>query len=236
MAASVVVVEPDKDQREEFLRAIKGSPFEVTHFVETNAEAVEEYDKSRVHVLVLRVVSGKLGAAAALDKLRKKDPKVKVVVSYDVQSTHLLMAAYAHGAISAVKQPFRLHRVVEKLMFAIASERHDKLRSPIVRLEHPIQVRYKTGALLARSKVGFCERLGTTDMDLNTEKAPKTKSKLKVEIMLPPPAGTLKFVGVVEDAEMTKLDNWCSYISLADTTSESRKAIEAFLVKAARRI
>ena len=71
MAAKIVLVEPDKEQREQFVNAIKGSPFEVSHFVDTNAEAVEQYDEMRPHLLVLRVVSGKLGAAAALDQLRK---------------------------------------------------------------------------------------------------------------------------------------------------------------------
>ena len=236
MAAKIVLVEPDKKQREQFANAIKGSPFEVSHFVDTNAEGVEQYDEMRPHLLVLRVVSGKLGAAAALDQLRKKHPHVKVVVSYDVRSTHLLMAAYSHGAIVAIKQPFRLHRVVEKLTYAIASERHEKLGGAIVRLEHPIQVRYKTGSLFSRSRPGFCERLGLSDMDLNTERAMKPRSELKVELLLPPPAGSLKFVGVIEDVEATRPDNWCAYISLKNVSSEMRTAIDGFLVKAARRV
>jgi DNA-binding response OmpR family regulator len=235
MAANVILVEPDEDQQKEFLAAVKGSPFQVTKVCATNEEAVAHYDKAHTHVVVLRLLSGKEGAAQALDELRKKNPHVKAVASYNVGSTHLLMAAYSHGAISAIKQPFRLHRVVEKLTFAVASERHDKLRGAIIRLEHPVQVRYKNASLLALSHVGFCERLGTTDIDLNTEKPLKVKAKLKVDIMLPPPAGTLKFTGIVEDAEQTKVDNWCSYLSLANTTSGTRKAIEAFLVKAARK-
>lgn len=232
--ANVTLVEPDEDQRREFLAALKGSPFEVTKICETNAEAIEHYNKAHTDVVVLRLVSGKESAAVALDQLRKKDPRVRVVASYNVGSTHLLMAAYSHGAISAIKQPFRLHRIVEKLTFAVASERHENLRGAIIRLEHPVEIRYKRGAFLAASRVGFCERLGTTDMDLNTEKALKIKTKLKIEVMLPPPAGTLKFTGLVEHVDQTKVDNWCSYLSLADTTSESRKAIEAFLVTAAR--
>jgi len=235
MAANVILVEPDEDQRKEFLAAVKGSPFEVTKICETNAEAVDHYNKAHTDVVVLRLVSGKESAAVALDQLRKKDPRVKVVASYNVGSTHLLMAAYSHGVISAIKQPFHLHRIVEKLTFAVASERHEKLRGAIIRLEHPVEVRYKRGAFLTPFRVGFCERLGTTDMDLNTEKALKVKAKLRIEVMLPPPAGTLKFTGVVEHVDQTKVDNWCSYISLADTTSESRKAIETFLVKAARK-
>lgn len=232
--ANVTLVEPDEDQRKEFLAALKGSPFEVTKICETNAEAIEHYNKAHTDVVVLRLVSGKESAAVALDQLRKKDPRVRVVASYNVGSTHLLMAAYSHGAISAIKQPFRLHRIVEKLTFAVASERHENLRGAIIRLEHPVEIRYKRGTFLASSRVGFCERLGTTDMDLNTEKALKAKTKLKIEVMLPPPAGTLKFTGLVEHVDQTKVDNWCSYLSLADTTSESRKAIEAFLVTAAR--
>jgi len=235
MAANVTLVEPDEDQRKEFLAAVKGSPFEVTKICETNAEAVGHYNKAHTDVVVLRLVSGKESAAAALDQLRKKDPRVRVVASYNVGSTHLLMAAYSHGAISAIKQPFHLHRVVEKLTFAVASERHEKLKGSIIRLEHPVEIRCKRGSFLARSCVGFCERLGTTDMDLNTEKVLKVKAKLRIEVMLPPPAGTLKFTGIVEHVDQTKVDNWCSYISLVDTTSESRKAIETFLVRAARK-
>ena len=235
MAANVILVEPDEDQRKEFLAVVKGSPFEVSKICNTNAEAVAHYDKVHTQVVVLRLVSGKEGAAQAIDQLRQKDPKVKVVASYDVGSTHLLMAAYSHGAISAVKQPFRLHRVVEKLTFAVASERHEKLRGAIVRLEHPLQVRFRSQSLFALPRVGFCERLGTTDMDLNTEKPLKLKAKIKVGVMLPPPAGTLRFAGTVEHVEQTKVDNWCSYVSLANTTSDTRKEIEAFLVEAARK-
>lgn len=236
MAAKVILVEPDEEQREQFANAIKGSPFEICHFAETNTEAVEEYEKLRPHLIVMRLVSGKLGATAALDRLRKKNPNVKVVASYNVRSTHLLMAAYGHGVVAAIKQPFRLHRVVEKLTFAIASERHAKLGGAIVRLEHPIQVRYRPRGFLARSKVAFCERLGLSDMDLNTERALKLKSTLRLELSLPPPSGTLKFTGVVEAVETTRPDNSCAYIALKNVTPEDRKTIEVFLVQAARRV
>ncbi len=235
MAAKVLLVEPDKDARDEFVAAIKGSEFEVCHCSSTNAEAVEECDQVRPDIIVLRLVSGKMGAAAALEALRKKNHSVKTVGSYEVRSTHLLMAAYAHGVVAAVKRPFHLPRVVEKLMFAIAAEQHEKLNGPIVRLEHPLQVRYKAAGFLARSRVGFSERMGLTDMDLNTEKSLKVKAVVKSEILFPPPTGTMKFAGVVEDVEMRRAGNWCAYVSFKDTTPETRKAIESFLVKAARK-
>ncbi len=235
MAANVILVEPDDDQRQEFLAAVKGSSFQVSQAVATNAEAVAAYDRSHTHLVVLRLVSGKEGANETLDQLRKKDPNVKVVASYNVRSTHLLMAAYSHGAVSAVKQPFGLHRVVEKLTFAFASERHPKLRGPIVRLEHPVEVRYKADTLLARSRIGFSERLGTTDMDLNTEKPLKDRARIKVDILMPPPVGTVKLIGIVEEVQQTKIDNWCSYLQITNTSSEIRKGIEAFLVKAAQK-
>jgi len=137
--------------------------------------------------------------------------------------------------VAAIKQPFHLHRVVEKLTFAIASERHEKLHGPIVRLEHPVEIKYKAGGLFSLPRVGFCERLGLTDMDLNTEKMLKERAKLKVDILLPPPAGTIRCRGVVEAVEQTKPENWCSYVALTDTTAETRRVIEAFLVKAARK-
>jgi hypothetical protein len=158
------------------------------------------------------------------------------VASYDVRSTHLLMAAYSHGAVAAIKQPFRLHRVVEKLTFAVASERHASLAGPIVRLEHPLQVRYKTDSLLSFGKVAFCERLGLSDMDLNLERPPKPKTKLKLELMLPPPAEPMKLAGVVEAAEATRPDNHRVYLALKNVSSQQRAAIESFLVKAAKRI
>ncbi|MCX6376705.1 MAG: hypothetical protein NTU88_11850 [Armatimonadetes bacterium] len=236
MAAKVIVVEPDEQQRDEFKAAIRGSAFEVCDFVNTNGEALALYDKVHPHLIVLRMVSGKLGAAAALDALRKKYRTAKAVVSYDVQSTHLLMAAYSHGAVEAIKQPFRQHRVVEKLMHASASERHEKLSGPIVRLEHPVQVRYKTGSFFSRPKVGFCERLGLSDMDLNVIKAPKIKSTLKVEILMPPPEGARKFVGVVEDTETLRPDSNCCYVSLKNVSEDDLRLIEAFLVKNAKRV
>ena len=236
MAAKIVLVEPDGEQREQFLNAIKGSAFEVAHFADTNAEAIEKHSISHPHLFVFPLVSGKLGAAAALDRLRKVNPNVKVVTSYDVRSTHLLMAAYAHGAVAAIKQPFAMHRVIEKLTYAIASERHEKLSGPIVRLGHPVEVRYKSGSLFSLSKRGFCERLGLGDMDLNVEKPPKLRAELKLDLLLPPPTGTMKFNGVVEDIENIRPRNWCGYIGLKNVSSEDRRAIEAFLVKAARSV
>lgn len=236
MAAKILLVEPDTEQRDQFLMAIKGAPFEVCHFAKTNAEAVQLYDKLRPHLLVLPLVSETLGAAAALDKLRKLNPAVKAVASYDVRSTHLLMAAYSHGAVAAIKQPFRLHRIVEKLTYAIASERHEKLVGSIVRLEHAIQVRYRGASWLSRSRVGFCERLGPTDMDLNTEVQLKVKAAKKLDLLLPPPTGVLRFAGVVEDVEMTRPDSWRAYVSLKNVSDETQAAIEAFVVKAARRV
>ena len=235
MAVNVILVEPDENQQKEFSAAVKGSSFEAVRFLQTNAEAVEAYDHVHHRLVVLRLVSGKEGANQALDQLRKKDPSIRVAVSYNVRSTHLLMSAYAHGAVGAIKQPFRLHRVVEKLTFAVASERHDKLRGPIVRLEHPVEVRYKPDSFLARSRVGFSERLGTTDMDLNTERPLKERARLRIELLLPPPAGTMKLLGLVEESRQTKMDSWCSFVSISSTTSEDRKAIEAFLVRAAQR-
>jgi len=236
MAAKVVLVEPDPYEQEQFANAIKGSAFEVCQVCETNAEAIDGYDDTRPHLLVLRMVSGRLGAAAALDRLRKKQRSVKVVASYDVRSTHLLMAAYNHGAAAAIKRPFGRHRVVEKLTFAIASERHDRLNGPIVRLEHPVQVRYRGSGLLSRGRVGFCERLGLTDMDLNVEKQIKPKTELKLELLLPPPTGPRRFAGVVEEADMTRPKSWCLYIALKSVPSPERKAIEAFIVTAAKQV
>ena len=229
-------MEPDKEQQEQFFAAIKGSAFEVCHLAKTNTEAIDLYDKLRPHLLVLPIVSQTLGAAAALDKLRKTAPHIKVVASYDVRSTHLLMTAYAHGAVAAIKQPFRLHRIVEKLTFAVASERRDSLGGPIVRLEHPIQVRCKGEGWFTSTRVGFCERLGLTDMDLNTEIPLKVDSQKKLELLLPPPAGTLKLVGLVKEIEATRSDNSCAYVSLKNVSATDRTAIEAFLVKAAKRI
>jgi len=236
MAAKVILVEPDEDERRQFARAVKGSAFEVSDFADTNAEALELYDKSFPHLIVLRLVSGRLGAAAALDKLHRTHPKAKVVLSYDVSSTHLLMAAYSHGAINAIKRPFAQRRVVEKLTFAIASEQHDKLVGAIVRLEHPVRVRFKPGSWMVFSRKGFCERLGLTDMDLNIEKPLKVKTSLKLELMLPPPAQSMKFEGSVEDIESTSVDNWRAYIALKNVPAADRRTIEAFLVRAARRI
>jgi len=236
MAAKILLVEPDPEQREEFLEAIKGCPFELARVVDTNAEAIDLFDAVRPHLAILRLVSGKFGAAAALDMFRKKNRSVKVVVSYDVRSTHLLMNAYAHGALAAIKQPFRLHHIAEKLTYAIASERHDRLAGAIVRLEHPIQVRYRTQGFFARTRVGFCGRLGLSDMDLNVEVCPKPKAEVRLELLLPPPDKSMKFLGVVEDAENTRPDSWCSYLSLRNVSPDERKTIEAFLVRAAKRV
>jgi len=236
MAAKVILVEPDEAQRQEFLNAIRGSPFEICQFAKTNAEAVEMCGEARPHVIVMRLVSGKMGAVAAMSRLAKMSSSIRVVVSYTVGTTHLLMSAYGHGAVSAIKQPFGRHRVVEKLTFAVASEKHDKLSGPIVRLEHPFEVRYKAGSLLSFSKPGFCERLGLGDMDLNTEKSLKLRAKLKLELLLPPPTEPMRFVGSVENVEMTRPRNWCSYITLKHVSSSERKAISAFLVKAAKQV
>lgn len=235
MAAKVILVEPDEDERRQFANAVKGSAFEISDFADTNAEALDLCEKSLPHLMVLRLVSGRLGAAAALDKLHGKHPKAKVVLSYDVSSTHLLMAAYSRGAINAIKRPFGQHRVVEKLTFAIASERHEKLVGAIVRLEHPVQVRFKPSSWMGFSRTGFCERLGLTDMDLNTEKPLKVKTLLKLELLLSPSAKPMKFTGTVEDIESTGTDNWRAYIALKDSSVTDRRAIEAFLVRAARR-
>lgn len=235
MAVRVIVAEPDDEQRAEFSAAVEGSPFEACRFTETNEEAVELYDELRPQVLVLTLVSGHQGAPAALDALREKNARAKALVSYTVSSTHVLMAAYAHGAASAIKKPFRLHRVVEKLTYAVASERHDKLAGPIVNLEHPIKVRHKSGGWFARFRTAFCERLGLTDMDLNAEAPLQPKARVKLQLLLPNPTGEIEFAGVVEAVEKTGHDNWCSYIALTNTTPETRRAIEAFLVTAAKR-
>jgi len=235
MAVRVIVVEPDDEQRAEFSAAVGGSSFEVCRFTETNVEAVELHDELRPRVLVLSLVSGHQGAPAALDSLRRKNAHTKVLVSYTVSSTHLLMAAYAHGATAAIKKPFRLRRVVEKLTYAVASERHDKLAGPIVRLEHPVEVRHKSGSWFARCRTAFCERLGLTDMDLNAEAPLQPRARLRLQLLLPDPTGEIAFTGVVEAVEKTGHDNWCAYIALTNTTPETRRAIEAFLVTAAKR-
>ncbi len=236
MAAKVILVEPDEQQRREFVAAIQGSPFEVCKFVDTNAEAVDLWEDLRPHIIVMRLVSGKMGAIGAMNRLWKKKADTKVVASYTVSTTHLLMAAYAAGAVSAIKQPFSRHRVVEKLTFAIASERREKLGGPIVRLEHPIEVRFRGQSLLARSRIGFCERLGLGDMDLNTEKMPRLHAELRLDLLFPPPMAPMRFTGTVEDVELTRPRNWCAYVTLKHVSPEERKIIGEFLVKAAKQV
>ena len=235
MAAKIILVEPDQEQREQFLAALRGSSFEVCNIVDTNSEAVDIFEAVRPHLLVLRLVSGKLGAGAALEKIRKKNRNVKAVVSYDVGSTHLLMKAYSQGAVAAIKQPFGMRKVVDKLTYAIASERHEKLSGAIVLLEHPVQVRYRKIGFLARSRVGFCERLGMTDMDMNIDKPLAIYATIRVEIMLPSPIGTMKFTARVEDMLQTRPDSSCCFLSLKDVSSDERKKIEGFLIQAAKK-
>jgi len=235
MAAKIILVEPDQEQREQFLATLRGSSFEVCNIVDTNAEAVEIFDSVRPHLLVLRVVSGKLGAGAALERIKKKNRNVKAVVSYDVGSTHLLMKAYSQGAIAAIKQPFGMRKVIDKLTYAIASERYEKLGGPIVRLEHAVQVRCRKMGFLSRSRVGFCERLGMTDMDLNVDKPLQLYSVVRVEIIMPQPPGTMKFFARVEDVVQTRPDSSCCFLSLKDVSSEQRKKIEGFLIQAAKK-
>jgi AmiR/NasT family two-component response regulator len=238
MAVRLILVEPEEEQREQFCATIRGSAFEVCHIAETNTEAVEAAKEVHPQLIVFRATSGKLGATQALEKLQREQSSIKPVVSYDVRTTHLLMAAYSAGAVAAIKRPFGRHRVVVKLTIAVASERHDKLGGPIVRLEHPIEVRYRGTGLFAFSKLGFCERLGLTDMDLNVEKQLKERTTIKVELVLPPPHANMRFIGTVEAVEMTRPKMWCAYISLpnlkAADRKADRKAIEDYLVKAAK--
>ncbi len=234
MPVKVLLVEPDEQQRDEFVNAIRGSRFQVVQVVETNAEAVDLYPEVRPHVVVMRLVSGKMGATDALDRLHKEHADAKCAVSYNVRSTHLLMAAYSHGALTSIKQPFGRHHVVQPLTFAVASERREKLGGPIVRLEHPLEVRYKGNSWFRRSRTGFCERLGLTDMDLNIDRELEPKDKYRLELRLPPPKEPLHFEGVVEETEEGRPGIFCNYLALKHVSDKQRKTLEEFLVEAAK--
>lgn len=234
VAARVILVEPDEQQRREFLAAIQGFPFKVCKCVDTNEQAVDACGKLRPHIIVMQLVSGKMGTIDLMNSLWKKKVNVKVVVSYTAITAYLLSAAYDAGAASAIKLPFSGHSVVEGLTFAMASVRHEKLSGPIVRLEYPIEVFFKTESLLAHSRIGFCERLGLEDMDLNTEKPPQPNAELRLELLFPRPMAPMKFTGTVKDLEQTRPQNWCAYITLKHVSDEERKIIGEFLVKAAK--
>ena len=119
---------------------------------------------------------------------------------------------------------------------ALIAERREKLAGPIVRLEHPIEVRFKGGSLFARSRVGFCERLGLDDMNLNTEKPPRLHGELRLDLLFPPPTGPMRLAGTVEDVEVTRPRNWCAYITFKHVSAEDRKVMGEFLVKAAKQV
>jgi two-component system chemotaxis response regulator CheY len=233
MPQRILLIEPDPDSRAELKRLIAGSNYQVVAELPDCEKAVEAYKKVKPDVVILPIVSPKVGGIPTISVIKKTDPEAKIVVTYDVSSMHQVMEAMQEGARGRVKKPFRDHRPLEKIVMATASILTEPHKGPVFEMGKHMMVHYKTGGFFSRKKVGLLETLGPTDLDLRAEQKIDLQQNIKVYLPLGENKETLELQGVVLAVkEIVPQQSYEMAVHLPNVDEEDRDKIEHFIVNA----
>ncbi len=190
----VAVIDPSRNDREDFKKLLAGTRYGVIGEANCGEEALERYDDWRPHLTVLHInapghrTGPGEGGIGIIRSLLKHDPKAHLVLFYEVETKFLRVNALKAGALSAIGKPFKRDDVIKALVAAESVRSTDvALQRSNVRLKKPLAVHYKRAAdgFFTGMRTGVTEDISSSGLLLRTPEALGEKVVLKLEIELP---------------------------------------------------
>jgi len=215
MAAKIFFVEPDREARAEFLSLLAGTKYTVVPEVTTCEQAVSCYLRLKPVLVVLPMASPTIGGIQALKAIKRGDPDARVVLTYDVKSTHLVEEALREGALEVIKRPFGKHHVVERLALAEVAVRAPRHTQPLAVLPKPVVIEWKPAkGFLARWHESSTKRIGISGLDFRSDTCPALGLAVLLRIHIPGSAAMelpANVIRIVEDPGTKSFDVSLSY-------------------------
>lgn len=183
MTAHIFFVEPDSQARAEFESRLKGTKYVIFKQVRTIEQAVSLYPRLKPALVVLPIVTETMGGVEATMRIMEKDPDAKILITYDVSTTHLVREARRRGAVGLIKKPFHRHHVIERLALAEAGVESPYHSQPVAVLPRPVLVEWKPSrGFMARWSRGSSRKIGITGMYLVTDRTPREGTEVDLRV------------------------------------------------------
>lgn len=232
----VMIVETDPKLQADLAKILRASPHATTSEAVEPEDAMQLYAKTRPDVVITRLVFApkgnqpRLGGIDLMRLLKTVDEKVKVIVSYDVNTKYLVMNAKREGAAGQIMRPYKYQAVLR----AIGDVVHpDSGGGPLVKLKDPVHVKYKVAGkwLPSGQKDASTPSMAFDQIVLNMEEELAVGTQLKLEIELPRLKAPL--TGEAEVQTVTERVPGYSYecnCALSGLSAEAKRKLDVFLV------
>ncbi len=119
MAASILIVDDAAFMRSMLKRILEDAGFEIVGEAVNGREAVQLYELLNPDLVTLDMVMPEMGGMEALQAIRSRDQKAKVVIVSAVDQRENLLEAIRSGATEYIVKPFDESRVMKAVLRAL---------------------------------------------------------------------------------------------------------------------
>ncbi len=119
MAATILIVDDAAFMRAMLKRILKDAGFEIVGEAVNGREAVQLYEELNPDLVTMDMVMPEMGGMEALQAIRGRDRKAKVVIVSAVDQRENLLEAIRSGATEYIVKPFDESRVTKAVRRAL---------------------------------------------------------------------------------------------------------------------
>lgn len=119
MAATILIVDDAAFMRAMLKRILEDAGFEIVGEAVNGREAVQLYEELNPDLVTLDLVMPEMGGMEALQAIRGRDHKAKVVIVSAVDQRENLLEAIRSGATEYIVKPFDESRVMKAVRRAL---------------------------------------------------------------------------------------------------------------------
>lgn len=119
MAATILIVDDAAFMRVMLKRILEAAGFEIVGEAVNGREAVQLYEELNPDLVTLDLVMPEMGGMEALQAIRGRDHKAKVVIVSAVDQRENLLEAIRSGATEYIVKPFDESRVMKAVRRAL---------------------------------------------------------------------------------------------------------------------
>jgi DNA-binding NarL/FixJ family response regulator len=239
---TILLLDPDAGARARFRSLIAGTKYQVIAEATNGDAAVAAYEKTPAHLVVMDISapgheqSSGDGGLHILKRLQAHDPKVRVVLTFTVDTQYLVMAGISSGAVSRLRKPFRdTAQVLDALAKAeLARDPRDAASAGGVRLKKPLMVRFKkdSDGLLTRMRQVVSEDISPTGIAMRVPESVPEKTLLRLEIELPGRCTVKTKAQVVRSKAVPGLPLFEVACAFVDTAPKDLQEIKQYIISA----
>ncbi|MFH1709757.1 MAG: response regulator [bacterium] len=113
--AKILIADDTQLMRISLRRVLESAGHEVVAEAGGGEEAVKLYEKFKPDLVTLDVIMGEMDGIAALQAIRKLDPRAKVIMLTSIRDMEVELLANKLGAMGYIEKPFNPTAVIKEI-------------------------------------------------------------------------------------------------------------------------